>query len=72
MTILSCCKLLVEQLYFLEILGVDGGIVQPVGFEDAELLQARASCFGDSVAEVAWAVESNAVRERFVSLSKMS
>ena len=51
---------------------MDGEIVQPIGFEDAELLQARASCFGDSVAEVAWAVESNAVRERFVSLSKMS
>ena len=51
---------------------MDGEIVQPIGFEDAELLQARASCFGGSVAEVARAVESNAVRERFVSLSKTS
>jgi len=60
----------VEQLYFYERLGVDRETVQPVGFEDAELLQARAPCLRDSVTEVAWDMESDAAQGEVGELVK--
>ena len=43
---------------------MDGEIVQPAGFQDAELLQARGVWLGDSIAEVARAVESDAAQQK--------